>query len=258
MQINIETDEVDVLRMKKLRRREGSEGAKCVLIDGFGFLDEFFNKTGYPGGPAPTHNFGRDFIDDTISENGGKPFAGRNCLADGAERFRARSGGVEKAEVLRPRNIDQHLEFMFGGQLQKPWRRNIINTDEIDAQSADLFEVTSRLLAARKSFTVVIRSERTVCHAFYAELPGPQPKELSIHDDALGRHGYRQRSWSGGVVEPPTPGAAADTPPRHSNGLTFQRNRTFIRFFTAISCARVMTLAWRLSSSLLTSSDISI
>ncbi len=87
VQIDVEADEIDVLRVQKLRRRIIAEGAKAFGIDPFGHLRQFVEKVLHRRRAAPADDVGRQFIDDAVGEDGGMAGAALHGGADGGAGF---------------------------------------------------------------------------------------------------------------------------------------------------------------------------
>jgi len=83
--------------------------------------------------------------------------------------------------MLVPRNVDQHLELVLGGQVEKPFGRDVVNPDEVGPELLDLGEIARRLLRRGKRLAGRIRRERSVRDALGVELLFAEPEELAVH-----------------------------------------------------------------------------
>ncbi len=68
MEVNVETDEVDVLRMQKFSRGKRREGAEAFRIDRFGRLHQVLDEIGHRADAAPADDFRRDLIHHAVGE----------------------------------------------------------------------------------------------------------------------------------------------------------------------------------------------
>jgi hypothetical protein len=86
--------------------------------------------------------------------------------------------------MLVPGNIHQDLQAVFGGQVEEPAARNMVDADHIGAQLADLGEIGGGLLGRSKRLARRIERERTIRHAFDAEFFLAQAEKLTLHSNA--------------------------------------------------------------------------
>jgi hypothetical protein len=112
VEINVVAEEIDVLRFEKFGGRVIAEGAKAGGIDRFYRCDQFLDELTDLCRPAPAHDVGRDFVDDTDCENGRMARAGFGGFAHGRNRFFPGFIGIEKTEMLVPGHVDENAQVV--------------------------------------------------------------------------------------------------------------------------------------------------
>lgn len=85
-----------------------------------------------------------------------------------------------------PWNVDENFEILRGGEVEKPFRWNLINADDIRAEFADLGEVSGSLLGRGKQLAGSIGSEWPVSNALGVKFLFAEPEKFAIHGDACG------------------------------------------------------------------------
>src|SRR5579862_9352404 len=151
MKVNVETEEIQRLRLQKLRWWIIRESAQAFRVDLLGDLDQVVDEVSHRARPAPANNVGRDLVDKTEGKNSRMPRAVQNRLAHRLASFLASSLRVQKAKMLVPGDIDHQPEVMRLRQVQQPDRRNVIDADNVRPQSADLYKIFGGLLRRGKS-----------------------------------------------------------------------------------------------------------
>src|SRR5205823_2076902 len=106
---------------------------------------QFINEMGHALRAAPTHNVRWDFIDDIVSEHGGMAATGINGAANRFASGGAVLGRIEESKMLAPGNIDQQMQLVLGGKVEKPFRRRMIDAEQVGAELADLLEIRGGL-----------------------------------------------------------------------------------------------------------------
>src|SRR5690606_33443487 len=127
MQVNVEADEIERLRLKKFRSRIIRVRAKTIGIDAFSFSDEFIDELRHLCRTAPTYDVGRNFIRDAVRKDGGMASAGQNSVTDRLTRFSTAHRVIEKNQVLVPWNINQDQQVVLRGEIEKPAWGQMIN-----------------------------------------------------------------------------------------------------------------------------------
>ena len=184
VQIDVEAEEVHALRAQKFRGRIIGEGAEALRVRPLGFVDQVINEVGDRPRAAPAHDVRRNLVGDAEGEDRRMTRAGEDGPAHRFARLGPLLRRVQETEVLVPRNVDEHLEFVLGGQVEKPLGRDVIDADEVGPEFADLGKVRRRLFRRGKRLARGIRRKRTVRHALDVELLFAEPEELAVHAHA--------------------------------------------------------------------------
>ena len=95
--------------------------------------------------------------------------------------------------MFRPRNIDQHFQTLFVGQVEEPARRGVIHAKQIGVKFPDALEIGRGLFRGGESSAVLVRCERAVGDPLQKKLLPGETEELPVHDDAIG-----WRTWGSG------------------------------------------------------------
>ena len=189
VQIDIETEEVHALRAQKLGGRIIREGAEALRVRPLGFLNEVINEIGDRLRAAPAHDVGRNLVGDAEREDRWMPRAGEHGPAHRLMSFGSLAGRVQETEMLVPGNVNEHLQLVLAGQVEKPLGRDVVNPDEVGPQFADLGKVPASLLRRGKRLAGRIRREGAVSHALGIEFLFAETKELAVH-----AYAWRRRS----------------------------------------------------------------
>src|SRR6266850_6362918 len=80
MQVDVETDEVDVLRVEKLRGRKRREGAQTLRFHRPRSFHQFLNEISDGTHANPANDLGRDFVHHAVSEDAGMPWPSLTAL----------------------------------------------------------------------------------------------------------------------------------------------------------------------------------
>ena len=184
MQIDVEADEIQVLRAEEFRWREICERAEAIRIERLGLGNEFINELRNRLGAAPPHHVGGNLI-----RHAERKHRRMLCTTDdrAPHRFPRRLAlrqVVEKTEVLVPRNVHEKFEIVLLRKVENPFRRDVIDADDIRAKFADEREILRGLINGRPWLTGRIGREGAVGNALHEELGLAQPEEFAIHADA--------------------------------------------------------------------------
>ncbi len=239
VQIDIEANEIDVLRAQKLRRRIISEGAEALRIHFLGDADQFVQKILNRLRAAPTDDVRRQFVDDTVCEDRGMPGTGFDGGADGGPGLFLQRRRIQKTDMLAPRNVNEQFKPELFRNIQQPARRHIIYAQKIRAEPANLLEVPLNVRAIRKRVPFRVGPERAISQALEIEFRLAHAKEFSADGGAR-----RQNRSLLNVHKAPAPGARNEGrrrgPARRINFiLTFLTGgsvHSFIRFVKHPSC----------------------
>src|SRR5262249_24245875 len=107
--------------------------------------------------------------------------AGKNCVADGFTDLGAVLRRIEETKMAVPGNVDEDLEILCRGEIEKPFCGNLVNADYISAEFANFCEVTRGLLGRREQLSGCIRCEGTIGNALGVKFPFAQPEKFAIH-----------------------------------------------------------------------------
>ena len=136
MQVNVETKKIDVLRQEIFGWWIGGVGKENIRIDRAPDPNQFLDKLSNAAHPKPAHHRARDFVSDKVTKNAGMAgiFAHRftHRLGNGV----ARRSLAQKFNVFRPRQCDQHSHSGSRTTVDKPARRRMINTHDIQSDLA--------------------------------------------------------------------------------------------------------------------------
>src|SRR5437016_1695471 len=83
-----------------------------------------------------------------------------------------------------PRNIYQHFEIVFRGEIEKPLGRRMINANEVGLKFPDLRKIAGRLFGRRERLAGGVRRERPIRHAFDVELFLAYSEKFTVYDCA--------------------------------------------------------------------------
>jgi hypothetical protein len=170
VQINVEAKEIHALRTQEFRGRVIGKRAQALRVCALGFVDEVINEIGHGLRAAPAHDVGRNLVGDAEREDRRMARAGEHGPAHRFARRGPLGGRVKEAEMLVPRNVDEDLELVLGGQIEKPLGWDVINADDVGPKLADLSEVRHGLFRRGERLAGGIRRKGTVRHALGVEL----------------------------------------------------------------------------------------
>ena len=194
VQVDVETDEIDVLRMQELGGRIVGERAKAFRVCPLCLQDQFIDKIAHRGHTAPAHDVRRDLVDNAESKNRRMLRAIRYRLADRRARLLPALFGIQKAQVLIPGNVNKQLQALLLREVEQPPGRNVIHAKDIGSQSSDQGKIFECPLGRSKEGTCRIRLEGPIGHAFDVKFFFAYPEEFSVHANARPR---RSRSSHG-------------------------------------------------------------
>ena len=170
VEIDIESDEVAVLREQVFRWRVARVGEQGLGIGFAADVDELFDELRDLARAEPANHRGGNFVANEVAENGGMPCVFGNpvahsflgCVADGAV--------VKKFQMLGPRDRNQGTDAEFLAEIEKPTRRHIVNAHEIHPGLAHQFEINAGFFRIAEMLPLGIGRERPVGYAFDEKL----------------------------------------------------------------------------------------
>ena len=188
MQEYIETHEIRVARMKKLRGWKRRVGVKRFRGNPAADLDQPLEPCGNPSSPAPPHNVRRDLVRHAKRENRPMPAASHDRLAHRLLGLPAHVAVVQKTALFRPWNVHEQAESLFLGQIQQPQWRHIVNPQAIRPQLPDHLEVPCHPHPTRKWCSVGSGTKAAIGNSLEPELLSSTTEELPSHGHALPRN----------------------------------------------------------------------
>ena len=207
VEINVEANEVDVLRPEELGRGIIAEGAEALGIDALWPGERSSSrKFAVVAGPAPADDIGLEFVDHAPGENGRVP---------GARPHRVRAQPGRPAPGIRASQENRDAwtrecrrgsgKSKANGQVQHARRGGrIIDAQEVGAKTANQLKIEVGVLATGKRFAVGVRGERPVGHALDIKfLLDRQAEKFPAHRWRAGgakRHWRCRRHWFGKKV----------------------------------------------------------
>ncbi len=189
VQVNVEGEEVDVLRQQVLGRRITRVGIKRTRIDRAGEIDELLEEFRDAADAEPAHHGGGDFVADEVAEDRRMALVTRDALADRLDHLRANAAIVEKLDVLGPRNGDERAQTRLLQRVEKPARRHVINAQRVHSQFAHLRQILLHAPGRADVVAVRIGAERAVGDPLEEELALALKEEFRAHAEALGNIG---------------------------------------------------------------------
>ncbi len=181
VQIDVETKEIHALRAQKFGGRKIGEGAQAFRVRPLGCVNEIIDEIGDRLRAAPAHDVRWNLVGDAEGENGRMSRAGEHGSAHRLASFGALGGRVEETEMLVPGNVDEHLQLVLGGQVEKPLGGDVIDADEVRPEFADLGKVAGGLFRRGERLAGGIRREWAIRQALGVEFLFAEPEEFAIH-----------------------------------------------------------------------------
>jgi hypothetical protein len=182
MQVDVEGHEVEELgQIEILGGREvgvADERPRGLLLD---VADQPAQEFAHPLRPVPANDIGRDLVADEQPEEGRVAAEVLCRRPHGATDLRHDVLAVEKADVLRPRNGDQHAQSVLGRPVEQPARRDREGAERVGPQLRHQPEVGLDHVLGREGEAVRRHSERAVGHAPDVELVVADEEELAAH-----------------------------------------------------------------------------
>ena len=201
LEIDVVGDEIDIARKQKFRRRITGETEERPRIGRAGDADEFLDKLDDVLRPEPAHDGKGDLVPHVVTEDRLVPRVLRHARADRLLDLPADFSVVQKLDVLRPRDRNEHPQPELPREIEEPPRRHVINAQEIDPHLRHQREIAPRLFRIAHKIPRRIRRERPIGHALDEPLPRALEKELRPHADRQKRcGGSNKRGTESGSV----------------------------------------------------------
>src|SRR4051812_14387118 len=93
---------------------------------------------------------------------------------------------VDERKILGPGDVEEDLQAVLLGEIEKPFRRRVIDANAVAAEVNDLLKIALGLSGRRKRIAVGVRLERAVGNALHIELLITQAEEFAIAADTIG------------------------------------------------------------------------
>ena len=190
VQVDVEGQEVDVLRQQILGRRIARVGVQCAGILATGNVDQMLDEFGDALRPEPADHGGGDLVAEQVAEDGVVPLV----LADGLDD-RLLDGGahlrvVEEFDMLHPGDAQENPDAVLEAEIKKPARGIGVDANEVRPALTDGCEILGGLFPGAKLEPLRVGSKGTVGHALDEELFLPLEEELRPDGNAFGHEGY--------------------------------------------------------------------
>jgi hypothetical protein len=186
VQIDVEAQEIGEIGRQILGRRKVGVADQRPRVLAPHQRDELLQERPNRLGAVPADHVGRDLVADEIGEHRWMPPARPHPAGDRRTDLLLYLGAVEKRDVLRPRQADQHLEPGGLGEIEQPDRRHGEHAQRVDPGAAHQREVALDHRALRKLRAVAAGSERTVGHSLDKVLGLAREEKLALHVDRAG------------------------------------------------------------------------
>ena len=162
MEINVETEKIDILRKQIFGRRIGCVGIKNIRVHRASDPNKMLNKLGHAAHTQPARHRARDLVTDQITEHGRVTGISPDGVADHPRNFIAHLFLAQKFDVLFPRQRNQNPDPGRQTFFQEPVRRRMVNPNGIDTDLAHHAKIDIDLFGPAKSVPVCVRFERPV------------------------------------------------------------------------------------------------
>src|SRR5437588_8629455 len=131
MEINVETEEIDILRQQLFGRRVSRVGKQHVRINRASDSDEVFYKLSNASHTQPARHRAGNFVADQITEHRRIVDVSVYGIAHHSGDFIAHSLLAKKFDVLFPRQRDQNANTGSQTFFEEPIRRWMINPEHV-------------------------------------------------------------------------------------------------------------------------------
>ena len=180
VEVDVEGDEVDEVGHVEVLggRKVGvahQRGGRALLH----LVAQRAQEVAHAIGSVPAHDVGRHLVADEEAEERGMVAAGLARGAHGAADLRHQGLVVEEADVLRPRDGDQHAQPVLGGAVEEPARRHGEGAEAVHAELRHEPEVGLQRRLVGKGKAVPGDPERPVGDAAQVELVVAHEEELA-------------------------------------------------------------------------------
>ena len=198
VQIDVEADEIGEIDGQVFGRRKVGVADQRLRVLSSDQGDEALQKAPHRLGAVPADHIGRDLVADQIGEDRRMARAGANPGDHRRADIRLGRAAVEKGDVLRPGQPDQHPQPRHLGGVEQPERRHREHPDRVDPGFAHQREIPVDDRGFGKRRAVAADPEGAVGDALDEMLALAGEKELAADPDRRGRLDRRGRHQSSG------------------------------------------------------------
>ena len=129
-----------------------------------------FDELRHPAHAEPAHHRARNFIPDQITKDRWMAGIFGNAFSDRINDRVACRFLAQKFDMLRPRQRDKNAHPDARTPIEKPQRRDVVNTNDVDSELAHLGEIPICLIWWPKIVSGSVRFEWPVGYALDEEL----------------------------------------------------------------------------------------
>ena len=185
VQVDVESQEVDVLREEVLGRRVAGVGVERAGILPAGDIDQMLDELGDALGSEPAHHGGGDLVAEQVSEDRVVPLV----LPDGRDD-RLLDGGpdlgiVQELDMLHPGDAQEDADAVLQTEIQEPGGGIGVDANEVRSTLTDRGKVSGGLLPGPEFIPLGIGREGTVGHSLEEKLLLSLEEELRAHGHAF-------------------------------------------------------------------------
>ena len=130
---------------------------------------------------VPAHDMAGDLVAHQIGKHGGMPGAGAHGQPHGLLDIFLNLPLIKKAYMLRPGDADKHIDAVACGQIQKPARRDIVDTHRVDAGSRHHLKIVGHLRWLGQGLISHIGRKRAIGYAFDEKFLIRKKQKSSLH-----------------------------------------------------------------------------
>jgi hypothetical protein len=180
VEVDVERGKVEKREIEVFGGREVGVGHEAGGVGLLHFGGKRAQECAHTVSAMPANNVGRNLVTDRIAQNAREALAHFSGPANGLSRLGSRPAAVEKAEVLRPGDVDEQSYPAILREFEKPVRRHPVGADTVDACLSHQVEICPHLLWRRKRFAGGIGREWAIGHAAGHSLDAVASQVLAI------------------------------------------------------------------------------
>ena len=185
VKVNVETAKIGILRQQIFRRRVRGIGKKGIRIDCTADPNQFLYKFNHPTRAEPAGHCAGDFVADQITENCWMSGVFAYCVPDCFGNLLANRSFAQELDMFFPGKRHQYAHPCASASVEKPGRRCVINSHNIQADLAHEGKIDIHLLRPSEIVPLGVRLEGTVCDTFDEKLFVTFQKEFRRRANSL-------------------------------------------------------------------------